>query len=216
MNTIFKFYFQAWVLWSLAGAWQLSRWLETGASRAQQTTRRYVAVTASFLLIACGLVYTVLAIPARAREQGVPWTLDGAAWLAESHPEDHAAIAWLNANIPGAPTIVEAPGDAHRAYIYEGRVSAMTGLPTLLGWGGHQLQWRGNYDEPARREVDLDMLFATTDPLLTQTILDRYDVRYIYIGPTERQRYAGPGLDKFEALFPAVYDVNGVAIYKVE
>jgi YYY domain-containing protein len=219
MNTIFKFYFQAWVLWALAGAWQLSQWLTRPAQPDRDARRnpagRAIAVGLSLLCVGMGLVYTILAVPARAREQGVPWTLDGAAWLQASQPEDAAAIAWLNAHVEGAPIIVETPGDQHKAYVYEGRVSALTGLPTVLGWGGHQRQWRGNYDEPAAREGDLNTLLTTSDEALAREILDRYDVAYIYVGPLEHQRYPESGLAKFAAMFPAVYDDQGVTIYQV-
>ena len=215
MNTIFKFYFQAWILWSLAGAWQLTVWLRPIKGTPKQTVGRSVAAALAFLLIAAGLVYTVLAVPARAREQGVPWTLDGAAWLQQSHAEDAAAIAWLNDNIEGTPVIVEAPGDQHRAYVYEGRISALTGLPTVLGWGGHQLQWRGNYDEPSAREGDLNILMTTLNHTEATRILERYSVGYVYIGPLERRRYPEGALAKFAEMFPAVYDESGVTIYQL-
>ncbi len=215
MNTIFKFYFQAWVLWSLAGAWQLTMWLQPTKGAMKQTLGHRITAAVTFLLIAAGLVYTVLAVPARAREQGVPWTLDGAAWLQHSYPEDAAAIAWLNDNIEGTPVIVEAPGDQHRAYVYEGRVSALTGLPTVLGWGGHQLQWRGNYDEPGAREANLNILMTTLNHTEATRILKRYNVGYVYVGPLERQRYPEEALVKFAEMFPAIYDQNGVTIYQV-
>ncbi len=216
MNTIFKFYFQAWILWSLAGAWQIARWLGPREARREASFPwRALAVGVSCLLIAVGLLYTVLAVPARAREHGAPWTLDGAAWLAQSRPTDYAAIRWLNANVEGAPVIVEAPGDNFRAYVYEGRVSALTGLPTVLGWAGHQRQWRGNYDEPGRRQADLETLFTTLNPTEAQMILARYDVAYIYIGPVERERYPAEGLEKFAAMYPVVYEGGDVVIYSV-
>ncbi len=215
MNTIFKFYFQAWVLWSLAGAWQLTVWLQPIKGAVKQTVGRRMAAAVALLMIAAGLIYTVLAIPARAREQGVPWTLDGAAWLQHSYPEDAAAIAWLNDNIEGTPVIVEAPGDQHRAYIYEGRISAFTGLPAVLGWGGHQLQWRGNYDESGAREADLSILMTTLNRTEATRILERYNVGYVYVGPLERQRYPEEALAKFAEMFPTVYDQHGVTIYQV-
>ena len=216
MNTIFKFYFQAWILWSLAGAWQIARWLEPRDDRhEEQFSWRTLTVGLSCLLIAVGLLYTFLAVPARAREHSTPWTLDGAAWLATSRPTDYAAIQWLNANVEGAPVIVEAPGDQHRAYVYEGRVAALTGLPTVLGWAGHQRQWRGNYDEPALREANLEALFTTLDPTEAQSILALYNVAYIYIGPVERERYPAEGLEKFAAMFPVVYQGGDVVIYEV-
>jgi len=208
MNTIFKFYFQAWVVWSLAGAWQLMRWWDARPGRGAR-----IALVLASLFIAAGLLYTVLAVPARAREQGVPWTLDGADWLATRAPEDYAAIQWLNGHVSGAPVIAEAPASEHRAYVYEGRVSAFTGLPTVLGWGGHEMQWRGNYDEPARREVDLDGLFRGTDLTMAEAVIRRYRIAYIYVGPTERQRYGARALEKFEGRFPAVYRQGAVVIY---
>ncbi|MGC9521387.1 MAG: DUF2298 domain-containing protein [Anaerolineae bacterium] len=216
MNTIFKFYFQAWILWGLAGAWQLARWLEPGPSGQPGRPWRRVVLAISAILVAAGLVYTVLAVPARARQFGAPWTLDGADWLAATHSPDYMAIQWLNHHVEDAPVIVEAPGDQHRAYVYEGRVSAFTGLPTVLGWGGHQRQWRGNYDEPARRESDLQLLFTTTDETVTRTILQHYQVAYVYVGPTEQERYPAVGLEKFAEMYPAVYDRDGVVIYRVD
>ncbi len=216
MNTIFKFYFQAWVLWSLAGAWQLARWTTPDdAEDAPSPVRRYGLAALSGLLILAGLVYTFLAIPARAQEHGVPWTLDGAAWLDARYPQDAAAIRWLNTNVTGVPVIVETPADAHRAYAYEGRVASLTGLPTVLGWSSHELQWRGNYDEPGQREVALEQLFTTLDPEVARQVLAHYAVEYIYVGPVEIGRYPADGLAKFAAMFPTVYAADGVTIYRV-
>ncbi|MCD4738101.1 MAG: DUF2298 domain-containing protein [Anaerolineae bacterium] len=212
MNTIFKFYFQAWVCWSLAGAWWLTR-------KPTHTMHR-IALTASTLLIMTGLLYPLYAIPARASQnrnfygEAGAGTLDGAAWLAEKHHDGWAAIHWLNAHIDGRPVILETPGDQHKAYVYEGRVAAFTGLPAVLGWAGHEYQWRGNYDEQARREQDLEVLFTTLDPALTRELLARYHVTYIYLGPTERNRYPAPALAKFAELFPVVYQNDGVTIYQ--
>jgi len=204
MNTIFKFYFQAWVLWSLAGAWWLT-----------QTRRRWAQALAGGLM-AVGLVYTVLAIPARAREHGVPMTLDGAAWLRTAQPDDAEALDWLMAHVTGAPVILEAPAEQWGSYTYEGRVSALTGLPTVLGWPGHELQWRGHYEEQAQREQVLNALFVTPDAGLWRQALATYQVTYIYIGPVERGRYAPEVLTWLEATYPAVYRNAGVVIYQVK
>ncbi|HEY75461.1 MAG TPA: hypothetical protein G4O00_04670 [Thermoflexia bacterium] len=204
MNTVFKFYFQTWVVWGIAGAYGLARGL----------MQRRVWAAAALLLILAGLVYPALAIPARAQEYDGPPTLDGAAHLRRIYTADFEAIAWLNENVDGAPVILEAPGDRFRAYTYEGRVSAFTGLPTLLGWGGHEHQWRGNYDEPARREPDIERLYTTADPAETLTLLDRYGIRYVYVGPLERTRYPPAGLAKFDRILETVYDAAGVTIYR--
>lgn len=212
MNTVFKFYFQAWVVWGIAGAYGLAQLLSGAFGPGQRGQQ--VLVTGALLLVFAGLVYPALAIPARAQGLAGPPTLDGAAHLRERYSADFAAIDWLNQNVPGRPVILEAPGDRFRAYIYEGRVSAFTGLPTLLGWGGHQHQWRGTYDEPARREPDIERLYTTTSAAEALTLLDRYDIRYIYVGPVERARYPAAGLAKFDDLLELVYRVEGVTIYR--
>ncbi|MDY7079951.1 MAG: DUF2298 domain-containing protein [Chloroflexota bacterium] len=208
MNTVFKFYFQAWVMWGVAGAYVLADLI-----RRRGGVGGTVVVAVSALLIAAGLIYPALAIPARAGEYGGPPTLDGAAHLAEMKPDDYAAIAWLNGNVRGAPVILEAPGDHGKAYVYEGRISAHTGLPTLLGWAGHENQWRGNYEEQARREPDIETLYTSVDPDEVLTLLEKYDASYVYVGPVERARYPAAGLAKFAGLMDAVYNTGTVTIY---
>lgn len=206
MNTVFKFYFQAWTMWGVAAAYALARILIQGP--------RWAAWV-SAALVALGLIYPALAIPTRAREYGGPPTLDGAAHLRAFYGPDMAAIDWLNEHVEGTPVILEAPGDRYRAYIYEGRVSAFTGLPTLLGWGGHEHQWRGNYDEPARREPDIQTLYTTTDTDQALTLLKRYGIQYVYVGLLEQSRYPPDGLAKFARIGQVVYDAEGVKIFQI-
>jgi YYY domain-containing protein len=201
MNTVFKFYFQAWVMWGIAGAYALAHFIKQ---------RRAVVVIVAVLLVAAGLIYPVLAIPARAGEYGGSPTLDGAEYLAGMYPDDYYAIAWLNENVSGAPVILEAPGGA---YVYESRVSAHTGLPTLLGWAGHEHQWRGNYDEQARREPDIETLYTSVNPEEVLSLMDKYNISYVYVGPVERSRYPAAGLTKFAGFMDIVYDTGAVTIY---
>jgi YYY domain-containing protein len=204
MNTVFKFYFQAWVMWGCVGAYALVRGLSGGRVWAWLAT----------LLVCAGLVYTTLAIPNRMGMHDEPATLDGAAYLRLGYAAaDFAAIDWLNENVEGMPVLLEAPGDGYQAYVYEGRVSAFTGLPTLLGWGGHQHQWRGDYEQPALREPDIETLFTTTDLAETRMLLERYEIEYIFVGPEEWSRYPADGLTKFVEISRWVYSADGVTIY---
>ena len=156
-------------------------------------------------------VYPLLAAHNKADGfQGAP-TLDGTDYMARFHPDDHAAIQWLNENVQGAPAIVEATGGSYSEY---GRVSGQTGLPTVLGWGGHELQWRGNYDEPGKREPDIDKIYGSFDPKLTLTLLDNYGIRYVYVGSLERQEYPATALSKFDQLLDVAYQNGQVTIYE--
>jgi YYY domain-containing protein len=206
MNTVFKFYFQAWVLLALAAAYGVS----------VVTTRIHgvgglVWRLALVFLVLGGLVYPALAIPNKTGGFSAQPALDGMAWLETAYPDDYAAIRWLQANGPDGAVILEAPGES---YSYLGRVSALTGLPTVLGWDFHEFQWRGTYDEPGLRKPDVDILYNSVDPGQTLTLLDKYDITYVYVGPLERERYNPSGLAKFEQLLDRVYQQGGVIIYQ--
>jgi YYY domain-containing protein len=209
MNTVFKFYFQAWVLLALAaayGAYVVSSSLK-GAGR-------WAWRAALSLMVLAGLVYPAFAIPYKAGNFVGPATLDGMAWLSESRPDDYAAIRWLRENASGSAVILEAPGDGFAAYQYTGRVSALTGMPTLLGWGNHEHQWRGSYEIPAQREPDIEMLFNTVDSARALALLEKYDVAYVYVGPLERERFSAVGLEKFEEMLVTAYQGGNVTIYQ--
>jgi len=210
MNTVFKFYFQAWVLLALVAAFAVYY--------VSKNLRGLLALgwgTVMALLVAGGMVYPVLATLNKTNNfQNEQPTLNGIEWISHQHPGDYAAIEWLRKNAQDGSVILEAPGSSYAAYQYTGRVSAMTGLPTLLGWGGHESQWRGNYDEPARREPDIDLLYNTSDLRLAQALLDKYNITYVYVGSLERERYSPQGLKKFEQIMTVAFQQDDVIIYK--
>jgi YYY domain-containing protein len=209
MNTIFKFYFQAWVLMAVASAFA-AYWLGR-----RKGWLRFAFLVGFWVLLAMGMVYPVLANIRRAEDFANAPRLDGTAYLADSRPEDYAAIAWLNEHVDGAPIILEKPGTGGSSYVYEGRVSALTGLPTLLGWAGHENQWRGNYEVQSAREPDIETIYNTLDPETALTLLDKYEVTYIYVGLLERSEYDPRGLEKFSRFMDIVYEQDGVTIYKM-
>jgi YYY domain-containing protein len=216
MNTIFKFYFQAWVLMAIASAFAVY-WLNRarqGNPRAEKWVRGLFLV-GFWTLFACGMVYPVLGNYSRAGGFDHTPTLDGTAYLAVGQADDYAAIAWLNENVEGAPIILETPGSDGSSYVYEGRVSALTGLPTLLGWAGHESQWRGSYEVQSARAPEIETIYNTPDPELARALLDKYDVTYVYVGPTERSTYEQRGLRKFGQFMDVVYENEGVTIYRM-
>lgn len=100
--------------------------------------------------------------------------------------EDAAAIRWLKENIEGSPVVLEANGDSYTNYQ---RVSAMTGLPTILGWYVHEWLWRSNPGDLNQKSSDVEMIYTSTEEELVKQLLDTYQVSYIFIGSTEREKY---------------------------
>ncbi len=207
MNTVFKFYYQVWALWGVAAACAVGLVLDDAALWAPF---RVVTGVVAALLAVAGLVYPIMAITTTG--DSTHPTLDGTAWIAQQSPDDYAAIEWLNQNVPDSPVILEAPGQSYHAEL--SRVSAFTGLPAVLGWDYHEMQWRGTYDEAGRRKADVEKLYTTRDPQETLTLLDKYAISYVYVGPAERAAFPAPSLQKFDALMDVAFQQGNVTIYK--
>jgi len=222
MNTVFKFYYQAWVLLALASAFGLSRL----AARTTPIGLKAPALVLAGLLILAGLWYPLAATPSKAdgfEAQATPEglvlrpTLDGLAYLRRDRPADVKAIEWLRANVPGDAVVVEASGGSYSPE-GAGRVSMSTGNPTLLGWDFHERQWRGNegYDAvAAMRPAALEDIYRTAQTVELGGILDVWQVDYVYVGALERSKYgvSDAALARFDAALKLVYDVDGVRIY---
>jgi YYY domain-containing protein len=261
MNTVFKFYFQAWALLALASGCGLFFLLERfwAVDKALDRVNRWGqrALEGAWAVILVGLclasmAYPLLAPTARIQRYDlrtqmlalIPGSsLDGLTYLQNCHPPDsypqmdsdpfpfcqynvaadYEGIRWINANIAGDPVIVETYKDDYSLY---GRVSTFTGLPTIMGWTGHELQWRlgwlndpTNADAFNRRLSDIDAIYTDPDAQGVLSLMQQYNAQYLYVGPMEYTKYKqlDPKLDlhRFAAFMQTVYDKDGVTIYKM-
>jgi YYY domain-containing protein len=269
MNTIFKFYFQAWILWSLAGSYFIARMLQKAKP---QINRVFALIIFSVGLLVFGfslsqrgeqlqpgfgsnwLDWLVLLIPVlflvwialnlvrnkRAAALGVlclaglaagliyptielwnktegfqprdGYTLDGKQDFYQYSPNEMAAAEWL-ADAPKG-VMAEAVSDTGGSYTTYNIISTFSGMPTVLGWIGHEAQWRGGYEEIGSRQSDLRLLYSTSDWSQVESVIDLYNIRYIVVGDLERQTYQ---LDdtKFDENMTKVFDTDTVDIFEV-
>ena len=163
------------------------------------------------LLLAASFYYTAGAILARSSASVEGRTLDGLAFLKESAPGEYAAIEWLRDEAePGR--IVEAVGDDYSEY---GRISAATGRPALLGWKGHEIQWRGSHEPFTGREEDIAAIYSGRDPAEARRLLERYGVRYVYLGSREQQTYGVSALPKYGDFLKTAFQQDSVIVYEL-
>jgi YYY domain-containing protein len=215
MNTVFKFYYQAWVMMAIAaafGSYYLLGRSDSSVSR-KSALGRYVWLVAFAGLVLAGMIYPVLGIPNKAGDfKGKP-TLDGMAFLQSVRADDYAAIQWLQRNVQGMAYIVEATGGSYSDSAF---ASAFTGLPTILGWDFHQYQWRGNTVESGKRQPDIAQIYQSTDSKQVLALLDKYDVEYVYVGPVEKRKYELPpnASARMERFLELVYEGGEVRIYR--
>ena len=205
MNTVFKFYYMAWAMWAVGSAYAVYALTQRGLR-----LRWAVGVTTT-LLVGAGLFYPVLAVQTRTNNFDGAGTLDGMAYMEQSQPADYAAIRWLQQNVVGSPVILEAIGPQ---YSQGGRFAAHTGLPTVLGWAGHEYQWRGDTPEPGTRDADVKTLYSTRLWTETQALLEKYEIEYVIVGPLEISTYGEIAAVKFENALETVFEADGVTIYR--
>lgn len=181
-----------------------------------------VWLAALVVLVAAALIYPVLAVAARSDNLTQPRSFDGTAYMASdsTNSGDQYAIAWLNGHVSGDPVIVEAA--MYNEYTHLGRVSAFTGLPTLMGWGGHETQWRYNWLlQPGRgntvgQRLDaVNQIYSNPNNNQVLALLHQYNVRFVYVGAGERLTYPNADLTRFSSFLRVVYAYDGVTIYAV-
>jgi YYY domain-containing protein len=226
MNTVFKFGLQVWTLLALAAAAGtpmmlrlLGRWSESAVS---------LWLVPLGLLLLMGATYPVVATASRTSlrfDPHPPLTLDGLAFMDTARYEhdgdpidlsgDAQAIRWLKENITGLPVILQSEAEFYRANGV--RIAANTGFPTVLG-RLHQDEQRPSAGVIAREE-DVKLIYNTTDPATATSLLAKYSVDYVYVGPAERAFYDEAGLAKWDALegraLDTVYENETVRIYRV-
>jgi uncharacterized membrane protein len=185
MNTLFKFYYQIWTLYALAAGIAL---VVLWASAPRASWQRAALATATTAALLAGIVYPVVA-SYHWTNHFSPWQgLDGLAYGETEDPDDVAAIRWLQAHASPGDVVLEAAGCSYRPFdrLPFNRVSAFTGIPTIIGWGdNHQRQWRAGQPELMaeidRRQQEVAEMYA--DP--GSPLFERYGVRWLFIGEYE-------------------------------
>ena len=234
MNTVFKVYYQAWLLLGVAGAVAVyhiiaiaiapptpgTRW--TAARPLLRRAPAALWTTLAALLLLASAYYPTAALLERTgwAQDGESWndnTLSGIDYLRHFAPDEYHAIQWLHRQ-PGPGAIVTAVGDSYTDY---GRIASATGRATILAWQSHEIQWRGDARAFAGRRDDVATIYESDDGAAVTDLLRQYAVRWVIVGPRERETY-GDAIPRRMAqwvsegrLTPA-FSAGSIAIYEVQ
>ena len=213
-NTMFKLVYQAFIMLSIVSAYVLVT--TQGIKKFAAPLFKKIIYVGYFLvsvsLFTLVLLYAQFAINSYYRDVKEYVGLDGLTYLKTSRPDDYDAILWMNENISGQPVILEAQGDSYTDYE---RISANTGLPTVMGWLVHEWLWRGTYNEVAPRASEVQSLYEGTDMGIVQDLIQKYRIQYVYIGGLEREKYPRLYEKKFAEIGDVVYQRGTVTMYKI-
>ena len=232
LNSIFKFYLQVWVMLGIASAyllWRLFRTQRSFLARVPSVSQGWKI--ALVVLALSATIYPVLGTQDRLRDRFAgyvtPLTLNGVAFMEGTEYREHSGdvidlaadyegIRWLQQNVEGSPVVLEAVTPSYR---WGGRVSMYTGLPSVIGWQWHQEQQRAGYAyEVGERTRDVQTFYSTLDDEVALELIQKYGVRYVYLGHLERI-YFPEGMFKFEdrlgGALEKAFDNGETAIYRV-
>lgn len=199
-NTMFKLTYQAFMMFGILMAYAFVRMWTKQKERVQK-----ILTTVAFACFVGCCFYTATAVHAwfgQVWEKDQYQGLDATAYLETTFPEDAGAIRWLNETISETPVVLEANGDSYSDYE---RVSAMTGLPTILGWYVHEWLWRGDIAELNQRVADVENIYTSEDVETVKELLQKYEVEYIFVGAREREKYVNLKEEMLQSLGTIAY-----------
>lgn len=182
MNTIFKAYFQ--------GGMLLAACLPAFVFKAVSSPGRRGLMIALMLLVSLPHLVGAIVRPWQSSIRG----FDGLQWMSDG---DHSLVEILRGT-PHETTIVEAVGDAYSEY---GRLSAASGVPTVLGWENHEMVWRGPevLQTTRQRKSQVLELYSAADVDEVRRLVHELGVDAVAIGDLERRDFSAESLTAIES-----------------
>jgi len=202
MNTVFKCYLPAWIILGTAAFSMVGKWM-SGCMKVPVVSARKSAL----LIVAVTTLLFILPFIVSFNLNYGTGTLDGLAYLKDSHPGDAGAVAYLR-TLPGNEQLVEAEGGD---YTYYSRVSSFTGIPAIIGMPFHEYMWRGDKTGWFNTRLS-DVKSIYEEPEKTVVLMKKYNATLLYVGDAERERYrvavSVSGLEK-------IYSADGTEIFRL-
>lgn len=186
-NTMFKLTYQAYIMFAtMTGYAIFSSYKKKGIS----ALKVLFSITLFLTIVMCGYTFKsmknyygdVFDISTRGGISGTRYLE-----LGEDFKNDAAAIRWIENNVEGVHVILE--GGNRERYTPDNRVTATTGLPTVLGWYIHEWLWRGDTDDLAVKGNDVDTMYTSMDYDTVRNLIDQYNVEYIFVGEREKLKW---------------------------
>ena len=223
-NTVFKLYFQSWALLSIVGGvalWYISMKFDRRTLLGRASLSSWVLI---LIVLIGGLSYYSFAGVSTRTSNHDNLTLNGLFHLSKSNPSKFELIKWINENTSKGTVILEGslvpcPSNPNGCNDWDpnlGGIAAATGRPTVLGWEGHERQWRVNHNSLHERQTDVREIYSTTDAIGAKKLISKYGIQYIVIGNNENIVYGSSGNKKFTQLGSLVFEKPGLIMYKLD
>lgn len=205
-NTVYKMWFQAWILLCIATPLIFAK---------ISKTRIKISIISVAVLLS--LIYPTYLFASQFLEAKnldlTSMTLDGTQYLLAENQDYYHALNFIN-TLPSDSVILEPFGEQYGDY--DSMFSAYSGHPTVLGWYYHEKVWRGSLDEITLRFNDIETIYTSDDPQIVLDILQKYSIDYFVVSPEIAERYSDANYKVLQGFGEIVFTTPSVTIYRVD
>ena len=166
MNTIFKSYYQVWILASIVFPIFLIK----------SFPRKKYLLLFILPLIAISSIQNLSTFLDNTNNLSKNYTIDTSLEIERRYPGSFDVIKWIGQNTDPTDVIFSGVGNDYQLSSY---FSVFSGRETPIGWPGHESQWRGNMPEINERKTDLFKLFNSENDNEINDIIKKYNISYI-------------------------------------
>ena len=208
-NTIFKFYYQAWIFCGISAAYAVY-WLREKTKGAwlygwEIVFRLLLVSTLAFPIFGTTVKCNNFAALTNGNSYA-KFTLDGIWYMSWRFKGDFEAIHYLRDHANKDDVVLEASGPAFSHY---GRISASTGLSTIIGWANHENIWRDGTWKTVNEKVQATReIYTTRDVQRAKELLEKYSIDWIFVGGLEREQYKDADFEKFKSMATKVIELK--------
>jgi uncharacterized membrane protein len=128
-------------------------------------------------------------------------------------PDDAGLLPYLeNLELERGQSILEASGDS---YTMAARFSAVTGLPTAVGWHVHEWLWRKDSKMVFARADRVKRLYEASSDQLFCEVLNEFSAKYVVLGQQETDRYPSLQRERLDRLLIRRLTSGSSAVFEV-
>ena len=216
MNTVFKFYYQAWIVLSIVGGYGAYVWWRyhpvlTG--RSMWISRTGIAVLA--VVAISSFYFPVASAVSKTLDSGLGPNLDGLSFLEPRNQEEKDVIEQIREMADVDDVLVEAVAERGGSYTDYGRIAGSSGVPTILGWVGHERQWHGIDDSFVDRQGDVETIYTTDDENELRGLIDKYSLTMVVVGPREITTYGNIDMTLFDTLGDRIIEHGEFTVFSI-
>lgn len=209
-NTMFKFTYQAFVLFSIVVAFSFTKffiWIKLRYTKFVQFFT-ILPILGIFLLFCIYPYFAVRSFYRLSRYEG----LDGEKWITREYPGEYKALQYIRKNSDSSTVIVEANGDSYTDF---NMISSYSGVPTVLGWFVHEWLWRGGSTVPSERAQEVEKIYTSKSRAEVKKIIEKYNISFIVYGSQEKSKYPQFSKENILKIAEPVFTSSEVIVFKV-